>query len=375
MRPGTPATPRPAAKRNRILDELRRRIVGGRLKPGGRLPTRLELRDRFRVSVVTVQSALEQLTAEGFVEPRGRGGTYVADAPPHLSHYGLVLPIHPAHPSWSLFPMALCNQAKALEDGAGCQIHCYYGVDGAGEGEDWRRLLADVNARRLAGLIFLHRPDYLARTPLFAKPRLPMVAIADLATCPGVAVVNADWRSFFRKAVACLAAQGRRRVAHVAEASLGEEGHRYFAQQVARQRLRTWPHWSQAASHANPVSARNVVRLLMAAPKRQRPDGLVLSDDNIVEHALAGLLAAGVRVPRDVEVVAYANFPWAPAAVLPVRRFGFHARQILESCLRVIDRQRRGQRVPAVTRLEALDDADVARLAETGSLKAKRTGA
>ena len=93
----------------------------------------------------------------------------------------------------------------------------------------------------------------------------------------------------------------------------------------------------------------------MLHDRNERPDGLILADDNIVENSLAGVIEAGVRVPHDVEVVAYCNFPWAPSAVLPVKRMGYHARQIIEACLDVIDRRRRGESTPRVIRLDVLD--------------------
>ena len=38
----------------------------------------------------------------------------------------------------------------------------------------------------------------------------------------------------------------------------------------------------------------------------ERPDGLVIWDDNLVDSALSGIVAAGVRVPDEVSVCAAA---------------------------------------------------------------------
>ncbi|GAB3394819.1 GntR family transcriptional regulator [Amycolatopsis echigonensis] len=55
-----------AATRRRVLDELRERILTGRLKPGDRLVER-ELAEDLGVSRVPVREAIRSLEAEGFV--------------------------------------------------------------------------------------------------------------------------------------------------------------------------------------------------------------------------------------------------------------------------------------------------------------------
>ena len=85
----------------------------------------------------------------------------------------------------------------------------------------------------------------------------------------------------------------------------------------------------------------------------------ILADDNIVEASLAGVLESGARVPQDLEIAAYCNFPWTPKTPLPIRTLGFHARQIVEACLDLIDRKRSGQPVPRTHRLTVLDEEAV----------------
>ena len=68
-----------------------------------------------------------------------------------------------------------------------------------------------------------------------------------------------------------------------------------------------------------------------------------LVDDNLVEHATAGLIAADVRVPHDLDVIAHCNFPYPPPASTPAKRLGFDARDILDVCVGSIDRQRAGE--------------------------------
>ena len=56
---------------------------------------------------------------------------------------------------------------------------------------------------------------------------------------------------------------------------------------------------------------------MLHGPAHDRPDALVITDDNLVPAATAGVLAAGRRVPADLEVVAHANFPHVTPSAVP----------------------------------------------------------
>ena len=68
-----------------IYDSLRGAIVDGRLRPRTRLPATRALADDLGVSRNTVILAYDQLGAEGYLERRVRGGTYVARTLPERS--------------------------------------------------------------------------------------------------------------------------------------------------------------------------------------------------------------------------------------------------------------------------------------------------
>ncbi|WP_256959365.1 GntR family transcriptional regulator [Streptomyces viridochromogenes] len=62
------------SRHHEIADDLRRQITTGRIKPGERLPSEAGLADRYKVSTVTLRSALAVLQSEGLVEKiHGRG--------------------------------------------------------------------------------------------------------------------------------------------------------------------------------------------------------------------------------------------------------------------------------------------------------------
>jgi len=72
-----------------IFEQVRRLILNGHLKPGMPLPPTRQLSERMRVARNTVSLAYERLAAEGFIEARGRSGTYVrGELPSDLLHLG-----------------------------------------------------------------------------------------------------------------------------------------------------------------------------------------------------------------------------------------------------------------------------------------------
>ncbi|GAA3965961.1 GntR family transcriptional regulator [Actinomadura viridis] len=65
----------------RIADDLRRRIVEGRLAPGDKVPSRHELAREYEVSDRVAVEAVRLLVAEGYLESRSGSGTYVRRRP------------------------------------------------------------------------------------------------------------------------------------------------------------------------------------------------------------------------------------------------------------------------------------------------------
>lgn len=67
-----------------LYGELRQAILGGRLRPGDRLPASRALAEELGISRNTVLGAFEQLLSEGYLAMRGGSGTYVAGDLPDL---------------------------------------------------------------------------------------------------------------------------------------------------------------------------------------------------------------------------------------------------------------------------------------------------
>lgn len=80
-----------------LYDELRSAILDGRLQPGIRIPSSRSISRQHRVARGTVVSALEQLSAEGYIQARVGSGSFVRGSVPDklLEVKGRELPADP----------------------------------------------------------------------------------------------------------------------------------------------------------------------------------------------------------------------------------------------------------------------------------------
>ncbi len=361
-----------AFRQNAILDALRGEILDGTFAAGQRLPTRSELVTRFDASSVTVQRTLDTLIADGFVQPRGRSGTFVVDHPPHLCHYGLVIPgALDRRERWPHFWRALADEAKDLFGKGPRSLTVYYGIETRDE-RHYPKLLRDVQARRLAGLIFATNPHFLMNSPVLDQPGLPRVAVG--LGGPGAVVssmITLDSQRILDLTLARFAAMGRKRIALLTVPGIEPAHREHFLAEIQRLGLTTRPEWLQAAVIDYPYWAEHITRLLFRPGQEQVPDALLITDDNLVGPATAGLKALGIRTPTEVEVVAHANFPWPTASALPITRIGFDANQLLHLGVADLDRQRRAPERPTFSTLAPIFSAQTASAEIPAALKPK----
>jgi DNA-binding LacI/PurR family transcriptional regulator len=357
-RPGA----RAPVKLNRILDDLRRQIVTGRYPPGARLPLRRQMQKQMKVSTATLQSALNRLIEDGFVEAHGRRGTRVAPAPPHLTNFALVLPRPPGPPGtlvrsqcWS----TLSHEAAAVNQKGNRRVIVYSGVDGHSDTESFQKLLGDMRSHRIAGLVLafmeLADIDLDGSALLLEEPEMPRVAITTNPEFHGLPVIRLDYHSFIDRALDHFATRKRKRLGVLAVTGTDNADLQHVRKGAAARKIQLKDEWMQCVGWPETHWSRNLVQMMLSnqIPRSDRPDALLVMDDNIAEHTMSGLIAAGVKVPEDVEVVCHANFPCQPPRVLPVRHLGFDISRALQLSVETIDRQRRGQSAAGVTKVTA----------------------
>lgn len=70
------------ARYERIVSDIRAQIASGQLRPGDRLPSTRELRERYGCSQVTVRTAILLLQQDGLLRGDQGVGVFVADPLP-----------------------------------------------------------------------------------------------------------------------------------------------------------------------------------------------------------------------------------------------------------------------------------------------------
>jgi len=340
-----------SVKETAVLRSLRGKILGGVFPPGSRLPTRMDLEQEFGLGWSPIQRAFNRLKSDGFVKSRGRMGTYVADHPPHLSRFGLLFP---ARSSVSAFWDALLRAAGQVVQTQARGVDVYHASDGE-NAEEQKRLEHDILADRLAGVAFMYPAQELSHSPIVTRPGIPRVVLSatHLTDFPSI---TCDIASFFTRAFQHLAGKSRRRVAHFGARVVPAHFERYASEAG----VTTHPHWVHLFSNGSFDSARSVANLLMRAAPENRPDALIISDDNLTEHVMAGLVDAGLRTDQqNLAIVAHFNHPNPRATLLPARWLGFDCREIIGKCIELIDIQRRGLSAPNVTTISPLFDDEM----------------
>ena len=310
------------------------------------MPIRTELRDTFNTSVATIQRALDQLMADGFVVARGKLGTFVSDLPPHLCTYGIALPRAHSH-----FMESLGTEGSRIAQERGLNVRVYQSVEPHVDNPAYCELMDDCRAHRLAGVVFGAPPTGMMHAPKIDVPELAQVAVSSTnESKSNIPIVMTDGQAFFDTAVEHLVQRNCRRLAvmacgwqadsqsfdqlarAVSNAGLSLPGHRLLCVPLTRR------HW-----------ARNVAQALMLESRNQRPDALIITDDHLIENAALGLADAGISVPRDIEVVAHTNFPVTQNSRLSFSRLGYDVQTILRECFDVLARQKEGRETPHVT--------------------------
>jgi hypothetical protein len=324
-----------------IEQDLRRRIQSGVYPPGSRMPSRRILQRELGGSPLTLQAAFDRLTLQGYIVPRGSRGTFVSEHLPGQSTIALVFNDELEHGSWNRFWSALHRVAAGWHGTAAApgRFRAYCLAGGRPEGQTYRQLCTDLADGALAGVLFTSPPLFAGPTPLFATtlPRL-VISGAPLDYYPFAAshlhvtdlpVLTGLFRRF--------RAAGRTRVAGLAGNQENLERVRTLAEANGLEARAEWWHWLPTDPFGA-AAAQRLVHLLGSLTPRQRPDCLLIADDNLVTPATSGVLDAGWQAPREVEIAAHANFPLITRAAVPCLRYGLDAAVLLQAAAEEIGR-------------------------------------
>lgn len=332
----------PAQRIETVAARLRTAIMRGRLSPGDTLPSRRVLQAELGAGSATVQRAVDELVADGFLVAEARQATFVAKHPPHLFRYGLVLPELPGSAGHdNRFWQALVAAAR-LPPIPGAWFTIHYGIDGDGQRAEHRALLDSCRRRAFAGLVMMKL--WLVR-PWFEPERvgIPVVVNGPGASVAGTANLALDLRRFHQRALDYIASRGLTRVAVVVAHDQAVDFHVDALLAHAQHKSLFVPSWRVAGVPLDrPAWARSLVHGFFNPGQAEPPQALIVADDHLVGEATRGLLDAGVSAERMPLVIAHANFPHPPVADVPCVYLGWDARDYLRTAVEMMERMRQG---------------------------------
>ena len=343
--------------RHTIAEALRQRILDGTYPPGSRIPTHRALAEEFGISSVTLQRAIDRLAEFGLVEARGSLGTFV---PATVSAAGGVIALvfhdQPNEGSWNRFLATLQRSAEALGTERSLRFRPYFMDHGRATCASAKRLYADAASGVLAGIAFVCPPWYL--DPRLCELPLPRVVIGgndDEFTRYRATTLHFVSATVRHHLLCGFAAAGRRRLAVLRPSGIWED-HTVEAAAVG---LELRPAWNLAfpVDPVSAVSARTVTHLLCSRSAPDRPDCLLIEDDNLVPHVTAGIVDAGL-LPVDIALAAHANFPDVTRSAVPCLRYGYDAARLLDLVLTEIPLLAAGQPPRAIEVVADLRTAD-----------------
>lgn len=329
---------RPDTVSRDVTRQIRREIINGTFMPGSRLPPRVELEERYRVSVTTMQGIMDRLRREGFIVAKGVRGTFVAPHPPHLFRIACVFPFDESGFGSTPYWTGLANIAKAHEPEDLFEFDAVFDAVPSRNTPQWQRLEQDLNADRLAGVIIASNPRTYSGTRLVDDPRLARVFLAPWGENNYRPSVTHDHRAMAKIMAETLVKQKCKRPAIITYAKLSnnvilDEIHAALAEVG----IQPDPAFLQAITPQDDQVLGHLAMLF--ARSRPRPDAYIITDDTLVSGFTRGLVDAGIDQSDKLCVLAYANFPNATVSHVPAVRVGFDIQEIFDRALELLKTQ------------------------------------
>ncbi|KUJ68823.1 LacI family transcriptional regulator [Streptomyces albus subsp. albus] len=245
--------------------------------------------------------------------------------------------------------------AELLQGVESCALEHGYGLLVADPRDDpghERTAVGLLHERRVDGVLVAPSANPAAMLDYLARRRIPAVLL-DRAVGDGHDRVRADGSPAVADLVEHLAGLGHVRIGLIAgpaAASGTAERVAGYRTGLRRQGLPYAPELL-AQGHSAVEGAAGAVHRLLASSRP--PTALVTADRTMTVGALRGLREAGCRVPEDMALVCFDDFPWAEvftprltAAARPGREIGARAVRLLLDRLAHPDRPARDIRLP-----------------------------
>ncbi len=337
--------------RGRVERRLRALLARG-AGPGVRLPPVRELAARLDASVNTVRGVLLVLEREGLLHVRRGSGVYAAATPAAARRLAILCEYDLFHPGVSPFFLSLVGRLRRWGRERGLATQLYVGTCSAFEhAEDVTApgFVEDAEAGRLVGVFSLSTILSDERVARLQARGLPVVANAEGPRLSrlGCGIVRVDTAAMVAAGVRALAAAGRRRI------GLLGWGHRLaledgpYAAEMRRLGLAVRPEWVCWDLPAELEGAGwEGLRAIWRA-SREKPDALLITDEELFRTAKIAVYELGLRVPEDLAIATVSNRGSEVPYPFPVDRMELDPGEIAAQMGRIMSEMLEGRPAPA----------------------------
>lgn len=307
---------RPVAKFDQACAQLSQMAYN--LGPDARMPTFANLCEQTRVSKATLDAALGQLEAQGIIMRRQGAGIFVSS---QLKRSIALV----CDPQFSLEPRLrgfwelIVREARLRVAGSHYDLAFHFSTletDSAPRGPALHpALMDDIQAGRVQGVLTVGVPD---ETVEWINERgTAVVAFGGL----GPVSVNMEIIDVVKLGIEALAARGCRRLAIWSEMWSEPESDRRvekraearaFRRLLATKNLEFNSNWwrPQTRKMAAPDGfdqARDWVQEVFGAPRKNWPDGLLITNDILTRDVMPALQKLDIVPNRDIVIASHAN--------------------------------------------------------------------
>ncbi len=334
---------KPRNKRKDLLIELRRQIIAGQFKAGERFPSYEQLEKSVAVSKATLQYTVGQLQSDGYLNGIERKGLFIPQNLPCFTRFSLLFQTHEKD---NKFWQKLSRAGAELSSHGEININnCRY-LDNP-EHSSWTQLQDDINALRVGGLIFTFSPAGEKQIRLENNLSIPKVAFTDKKEVnPSVIPLYNDNHEMIKMVLEYFRDRHIKRAAIITMGKQPSENS--FVELSGKFGLETSSAMIQSVPREYPEYAANIIELLLSLPASQRPQGILINDDNLLEHAIRGFVNSKISA-ESLQIISHANFPDNFVAPVPIRRVGFNVEELMRlSVARLQEWHRNGNINPIV---------------------------
>ena len=324
-----------------LAARLRARILGGKHRPGEKMPSARKLAVEFGVSVSTLRAAEAILMHEGRLAGHPRSGVRVCPAGACF-RVGVLSELNLLSTD-CCYHRDLANHTLRLLRACGMAATLYCGSLRPGESSDaptcpefWDAL----EHGRLDAVVVIDAPATEAW--YWSMQNLPVPAVGTFTSFP----MEDNALCMIVPGLRALRAHGASRIAMLT----WERGRAFpvFEQALAALGLVSGPSWIGGEFNpALPGSGWEAFRDIWTA-EPEKPDGLLVTDDVLFRDAALAIAELGIDVPGELKVATLANSSLSlPAVAIPHTRFEFDPMTDAQALVDLLERRLAGEAPPA----------------------------